>query len=256
KLSLKSSLYNRSSIFILLLQSIIPVLVMFYLWSGILNGNREIGGLTNSQMITYYVGVNFINFFIWYAIDWELNNDIHSGKVSNILHRPITIQRYYFNKMIGDRIANIIVLLPIFIVGVIYLILVRQTNINLISGILFIISLTFTAVLWFLFSFIIGCLAFWFENLFFVLLVKDVLISLLAGYYFPLSILPDFWKKVVNLLPFKYFGNYPVNIILGNQPINNWIENTIIELGWMFVLYIVLLVVIKKGLKRYADIMG
>lgn len=74
KLSLKSSLYNRSSIFILLLQSIIPVLVMFYLWSGILNGNREIGGLTNSQMITYYVGVNFINFFIWYAIDWELNN--------------------------------------------------------------------------------------------------------------------------------------------------------------------------------------
>ncbi|AFR21551.1 hypothetical protein DBP97_10710 [Lactobacillus helveticus] len=158
--------------------------------------------------------------------------------------------------MIGDRIANIIVLLPIFIVGVIYLILVRQTNINLISGILFIISLTFTAVLWFLFSFIIGCLAFWFENLFFVLLVKDVLISLLAGYYFPLSILPDFWKKVVNLLPFKYFGNYPVNIILENQPINNWIENTIIELGWMFVLYIVLLVVIKKGLKRYADIMG
>ncbi|RHX78411.1 hypothetical protein, partial [Lactobacillus helveticus] len=95
KLSLKSSLYNRSSIFILLLQSIIPVLVMFYLWSGILNGNREIGGLTNSQMITYYVGVNFINFFIWYAIDWELNIEKMYGshyspaQVSNISKQMI-----------------------------------------------------------------------------------------------------------------------------------------------------------------------
>lgn len=113
KLSLKTSLCNRSSIFILLLQAIIPVLVMFYFWSSILKGNETIGGLTNYQMIIYYIGVNFVNFFVWYAIDWELNDDIHSGEISNILHRPISLQRYYFNKMIGDRIANIIVLLPI-----------------------------------------------------------------------------------------------------------------------------------------------
>ncbi|MDF4142069.1 ABC-2 family transporter protein [Lactobacillus kefiranofaciens] len=256
RLSLKSALCNKSSIVILLLQSIVPVLVMFYLWSGILNGNKKIGGLTNSQMIIYYIGVNFVNFFIWYAIDWELNTDIHSGKISNILHRPISVQRYYFNKMIGDRVANIVVLLPVFVIGLIYLTLVKQIKINLINGAFFIISLILTTILWFLFSFIIGCLAFWFENLFFVLLVKDVLVSLLAGYYFPLSLFPKFWQRLVEMLPFKYFSNYPINIILNNNSINNWIENTIIELGWILILYIALLEVVKKGLKKYADIMG
>ncbi|MGO2918889.1 MAG: hypothetical protein ACTICX_04495, partial [Lactobacillus helveticus] len=47
-----------------------------------------------------------------------------------------------------------------------------------------------------------------------------------------------------------------VNIILNNNSINNWIENTIIELGWILILYIALLEVVKKGLKKYADIMG
>ncbi|WP_367396677.1 ABC-2 family transporter protein [Lactobacillus helveticus] len=81
------------------------------------------------------------------------------------------------------------------------------------KSVLFITSLILTAILWFLFSFIIGCLAFWFENLFFVLLVKEVFISLLAGYYFPLSILPNIWNKLLNILPFKYFSSYPVTII-------------------------------------------
>lgn len=256
KLSLKTSLSNRSSIFILLLQSIVPVLVMFYFWSNILKGDKTIGGLNNYQMIVYYVGVNFINFFVWYAIDWELNDDIHSGKISNILHRPVSLQRYYFNKMIGDRVANIVVLLPILAIGLIYLVLIKQSQIHFIKGILFITSLILTTILWFLFSFIIGCLAFWFENLFFVLLVKEVFISLVAGYYFPLSILPNIWNKVINLLPFKYFSNYPITIILNNSDINSWYKNTISELGWIIILYLISFEVTKRGLKKYADIMG
>lgn len=256
KLSLKTSLCNRSSIFILLLQAIIPVLVMFYFWSSILKGNETIGGLTNYQMIIYYIGVNFVNFFVWYAIDWELNDDIHSGEISNILHRPISLQRYYFNKMIGDRIANIIVLLPIFILGSLYLILIGQLPFHFIKSVLFITSLILTAILWFLFSFIIGCLAFWFENLFFVLLVKEVFISLLAGYYFPLSILPNIWNKLLNILPFKYFSSYPVTIILNNNSITSWCKNTTIELAWIIILYLISLGVTKRGLKKYADTMG
>lgn len=256
KLSLKSTLTNKSSIFILLLQSIIPILVMFYLWSSILTGNKTIGGLTNNQMIVYYVGVNFVNFFVWYAIDWELNDDIHSGKISNILHRPISLHKYYFNRMVGDRLANIITLLPIFILLFIYFVIVKKIRISPILSVFFVISLVLTAILWFLFSFIVGCLAFWFENLFFVLLVKEVFISLLAGYYFPLSILPDFWQRVFNVLPFKYFGSFPINIILNKVSINNWLENSLVELGWIIFLYVASLLVIRKGLKKYADIMG
>lgn len=73
KISLKSILANKSSVIILLLQALVPSLVMFYLWSLILNHGQTIGGFSKNQMVIYYIGVNFINSFVWYAVDWELN---------------------------------------------------------------------------------------------------------------------------------------------------------------------------------------
>ena len=92
--------------------------------------------------------------------------------------------------------------------------------------------------------------------MFFVLLVKEVFISLLAGYYFPLSILPNIWNKLLNILPFKYFSSYPVTIILNNNSITSWCKNTTIELAWIIILYLISFGVTKRGLKKYADTMG
>lgn len=192
KISLKSILANKSSVVILLLQALVPSIVMFYLWSLILNHGQTVGGFTKNQIVIYYIGVNFINSFVWYAIDWELNDDIHSGELSNIVHRPIAIEKYYFAKMVGDRLANLLLLAPILIIGILYILVKNLLQISLIVLLEFAFSIIMSAVLWFLFSYIIGSVAYWFDNLFFVLLVKEVLVNLLAGFYFPLEILPPF----------------------------------------------------------------
>ena len=192
KISLKSILANKSSVVILLLQALVPSIVMFYLWSLILNHGQTVGGFTKNQIVIYYIGVNFINSFVWYAIDWELNDDIHSGELSNIIHRPIAIEKYYFAKMVGDRLANLLLLAPILIIGILYILVKNLLQISLIVLLEFAFSIIMSAVLWFLFSYIIGSVAYWFDNLFFVLLVKEVLVNLLAGFYFPLEILPPF----------------------------------------------------------------
>lgn len=61
KISLKSILANKSSVVILLLQALVPSIVMFYLWSLILNHGQTVGGFTKNQIVIYYIGVNFIN---------------------------------------------------------------------------------------------------------------------------------------------------------------------------------------------------
>lgn len=202
KISLKSILANKSSVVILLLQALVPSIVMFYLWSLILNHGQTVGGFTKNQIVIYYIGVNFINSFVWYAIDWELNDDIHSGELSNIIHRPIAIEKYYFAKMVGDRLANLLLLAPILIIGMLYILVKNLLQISPIVLFEFAFSIIMSAVLWFLFSYIIGSVAYWFDNLFFVLLVKEVLVNLLAGFYFPLEILPPFLVKITKCLPF------------------------------------------------------
>lgn len=166
KISLKSIFANRSSIVILLLQALIPSLVMFYLWSVILKDGQTVGGFNKSQLIIYYLGVNLINSFVWYAIDWELNDDIHSGELSNIIHRPISIQSYYFFKMIGDRLANLLMLLPFLLIGLAFIIGKNLLIVSFLKAIELIVSIILAMVLWFLFSYIIGCAAYWFNNLF------------------------------------------------------------------------------------------
>ncbi|MCT6903066.1 MAG: ABC-2 family transporter protein, partial [Lactobacillus sp.] len=154
KISLKSILANKSSVVILLLQALVPSIVMFYLWSLILNHGQTVGGFTKNQIVIYYIGVNFINSFVWYAIDWELNDDIHSGELSNIVHRPIAIEKYYFAKMVGDRLANLLLLAPILIIGILYILVKNLLQISLIVLLEFAFSIIMSAVLWFLFSYI------------------------------------------------------------------------------------------------------
>lgn len=256
KTSLKSIFANKSSVIILLMQAIIPSIVMFYLWSIIIKPGQTIGGFTRDQLVIYYIGVNFINSFVWYAIDWELNDDIHSGQLSNIIHRPIKIDSYYFAKMLGDRLANLILLLPLLIVGFSYMFFTKILRISLLLLIKFAVSIILAATLWFLFSYIIGSTAYWFDNLFFVLLVKEIVVNLLAGYYFPLEILPRSLYKIINYLPFKYFSSFPIDTLVKAISNSAWLKNTFIELIWVGLLYLVLELVNQKGLQRYSDVMG
>lgn len=256
KISLKSIFANRSSIVILLLQALIPSLVMFYLWSVILKDGQTVGGFNKSQLIIYYLGVNLINSFVWYAIDWELNDDIHSGELSNIIHRPISIQSYYFFRMIGDRLANLLMLLPFLLIGLAFIIRKNLLIVSFLKAIELIVSIILAMVLWFLFSYIIGCAAYWFNNLFFVLLVKEVVVNLLSGYYFPLEILPNRLLQVFKVLPFQYFSSFPIDTLVKNLSLSIWAKNTLIEFIWIVALSMLLEIVNKKGLQKYSDVMG
>ena len=256
KISMKSILANKSSVVILLLQALVPSLVMFYLWSLILDQGQTIGGFSKNQIVIYYIGVNFINSFVWYAVDWELNDDIHSGELSNIIHRPIAIEKYYFAKMLGDRLANLLLLLPILVIGFLYILLNNLLHVSPMVLVEFAVSIVLSAILWFLFSYIVGSVAYWFDNLFFVLLVKEVVVNLLAGFYFPLEILPSFLVKITKCLPFQYFSSFPIDTLVKGFSLANWGKNTLVELIWAAVFYLMVQIVNKKGLQRYSDVMG
>ncbi|BDR60354.1 ABC transporter permease [Lactobacillus xylocopicola] len=256
KIAMKSILNNKSSVAILLLQSLVPIIVMGYLWSSILAPGQKIGGMSKNQMLVYYCGVNFINFFVWYAIDWDLNNDIHSGELSNILHRPVALQTYYFCRMLGDRAANFLLLAPLVLLGLVYLCMHSGLAVSVITIVKFLVNIALTATLWFMFSYLVGCLAYWFENLFFVLLVKEVMVSLLAGYYFPLAILPSAWRRVLNWLPFQYFGAFPVTSLIKKTSTVFWLQNVALEVIWLGIFYVLMMVANKRGLHQYSDVRG
>ncbi|WP_261809489.1 ABC transporter permease [Levilactobacillus humaensis] len=253
KATAKSILSSKSSAWILLLQATIPTVVMGYLWTNVLANGRTISGMNSVDMIHYYVGVNVVNFFVWYAVDWELNDDIHSGKLANIIRKPINMMLYYISKMVGDRLANILVILPILLL----LLLANWKSINFNTGLVKnVLVIIVSALLWFFFSYSVGCLAYWFENLFFVLLVKEIVVSFLSGYYLPISTFPFVAKELLKYLPFQYFNYFPVQIVLGNKTGVSWEQGLLTELIWCFIFLLFSEYVNRKGLRHYSDVLG
>lgn len=158
--------------------------------------------------------------------------------------------------MLGDRLANLILLLPILVVGFSYLFVKKVVQVSLLTLVKFAISLVLAAVLWFLFSYIVGSTAYWFDNLFFVLIVKEIVVNLLSGYYFPLEMLPSSMSKIISFLPFKYFSSFPIDTLVKALPTKLWFVNTATELLWICLLYFILVTANRKGLQRYSDVLG
>ncbi|WP_294919851.1 ABC-2 family transporter protein [uncultured Lactobacillus sp.] len=96
---MRSILANKGSVIILLLQALVPSLVMFYLWSLILNRSQTIAGWTYKECLLL-VGVytmldGFLMAFLVKSMP-KLEKDIREGTLDSILLKPINAKVCYF----------------------------------------------------------------------------------------------------------------------------------------------------------------
>jgi ABC-2 type transport system permease protein len=102
----------------------------------------------------------------------------------------------------------------------------------------------------FLLDMLIGLAAFWFDKVWFLFIVKELFLWILAGKLLPLDFLPEAAGNILQLLPFKYLGYYPTVLVMGK------VDFVFSELGiallWLTGLFILVQVIWKKGVKGYA----
>lgn len=87
----KSIIKYKTSIFLLIMQAFTQFVVMASLWGVIYKNTNVVQGYNYYEMIQYYFGVTILSYFCFYAIDWELNEDVHSGNFGIILLKPYSI---------------------------------------------------------------------------------------------------------------------------------------------------------------------
>lgn len=256
KMTFKSILNYKASVVILGFQFTTQFIVMIFLWQAVFKNSSTINGYSFDEMLRYYFGVTLLSYFCFYAIDWEVNGDIHSGSFGHILLKPVSILSYYFFRMIGDRLANI--LFAAIPVGIIASMFFRDTAYqeNILDGLLACIPILLAIVLWFLLSFCISMLAFWLENIFFVLTVKEILIQFCSGILVPISFFPKMLQNLLSFLPFKYIAYEPMQIFNGDYDLYQTLTIIAIQLIWMLVLWLLSKRLLSMGLKKYTNVSG
>ncbi|RMG39931.1 MAG: daunorubicin ABC transporter permease [Candidatus Dadabacteria bacterium] len=193
------------------------VSVYYFIWQAIYSGRAagaSVNGFTLSEMVTYVAAGWIARSFYHSNIDWEINELVRSGQISNFLLRPVNLQAVMLSQAIGESAFRLLFFsIPISVV--IFSLFPANPPANLTDFFLFFLSTLLGFVVLASINFCIGMLAFSLKSVRGVIRTKQSLIMLLSGLLLPLPFFPAWLRIALEWLPFKAISYVPLQFYLG-----------------------------------------
>lgn len=232
---------------------IIGVLITYFLWLAVFRGQTNVFGYGRADMFTYIILLTFLQGVVLSTQTQRIASEINTGDLSNFLIKPINFFGLNLARDLTDKFIN-----TFFSIGEIaflyYLLkppIVLQTNIYWLS--LFALTVILAALLYFEINLLLSFIGFWSKETWAPRFIFYILVTFLAGTYFPLDIFPQPIFNVLQLLPFTYIIFFPLKIYLGTPDPAFLIKGFIVIFSWIIILGFFLLRVWRQGLKIYTS---
>ena len=193
--------------------SLVQVIVLYYIWKVVYQGQISIKGFTLSQMITYvFISYGVKNLYTFY-IEADISKGIRNGNITIDLIRPLNYQLARFFESLGSVIfEGCLVIIIVIILGMSLFKIELPSNTN---TILFCISLTLSIFINFTISYIVGLFSFWTTSVFGFVNAKRFISDFFSGGLIPISFFPGWLQTIAFILPFNTIVHLPVSIYLG-----------------------------------------
>lgn len=242
--------YNiyKSNFYLFTLNRIVEVVVYIFVWQAIYNQTGNAGGFSIGQMVTYYILVVTICPLVTWGINEDIANSIRNGKINKELLNPITYFEYYFGVNLGELGFALVVGIATFIIGSIFWNVLFPINIG--NFILFIIIILLGIPITFFIQMIVGITGFYTNSIWGMQILRKSIISIFSGIIAPITLFPNWFQKLANLLPFKELIYTPINIWLGQVPINEIYFIIIKQVIWAIILYIIAKMFFNHAVKK------
>lgn len=245
----------RASIAAYAFGNIAELVALTVIWTIVYKSMSSVSGYTASEMISYVVFAWFFSFLTTtYAFEHNIARDIHLGTLSNILLKPQSYIRYVMAIATGRIFIAFLIAL---IQGAIAFSFFRDQLIfstDMLTMLLVFGTLLAAYLINLFLSILIGSIAFWTIEINGTYNAIKVFSRFMAGTFFPINLLPAFFMKVSFFFPFVYTIYYPVQLYLGKISFAEGLRGLAIEMVWLVVLYVIIKVVWKLGLRRYESV--
>lgn len=244
-------LIYRFNFIIWRIRNIFLLLALYFLWTSAFGEKQILFNYTQTQIITYILLVTIFKALVISTRATDIVGQIHSGNLSNLLTKPISVINYYFARDLADKFFNIF--FSFLEVGLFYLLVKPNLVINTSPKplVLTAIALLLAFLFNFYLNFLIGLWGFWAKQVWPILFVSRLFSDLISGGLFPLDILPPLFTKILQLTPFPYLLFYPANIYLDRIPPRQAFQGFGVIILWTFIFYFATRFAWKKGTKNY-----
>ncbi len=238
---LKRNLAYKGSFYLFILCSCFGVFISYFLWMAIYGSSDSgvLGGLTRNEMILYifmtYVTANLVNV----EVAGYMLNDIRDGSVVMNLIKPIDYRLSLISKALGCVLYRFLAPSIFVWIGLeIYKVTVLGMHVISIENIvLYLISTFFSVLIYQLFDFCFGLMAFVTTYMFGLNMAKGALVSFLTGQLIPISFFPEVLQRIFDFLPFSSMIYTPVMVYLGKYTGQELLLVLLRQIIWIILLY-------------------
>ena len=120
----------------------------------------------------------------------------------------------------------------------------------------FLASLVMAFLLGFFLEATIGMIGFWFLEVSSLLFVYMLFSFFCSGHMFPLDILPEFWRGLVQLIPLHYLAYFPAAVFLGKVEGADLAWGLGVQFGWVLFFIFTSRLAFQLGVRRYGGYGG
>lgn len=237
----------RAEIFLWALAGSLPLILMGVWIQAAQNGGRF--GLDSVQFARYFFAVFLVRQFTTIWVIWEFEREIVEGKLSFRLLQPIDPIWHHIARHISEKMTRIT--LVVVFLGLFFLLYPQAFWIPKPQNILlFLVAVVMAFTVRFLMQYSFSMLAFWTERASAIEQFWFLFYLFLSGMIAPLEVFPPQVRAIVEWTPFPYLIYFPSAILIG-LPVN-FVQGSLIMVGWGVVFFFLYRWLWRKGLKRYS----
>jgi len=225
----------RFDFFLSIVGGFLSILVQMSMWEVLYNGKSELKGFSLFDMMNYVMICLVIGSITSSRTGTKIASKVHSGGIISDLSKPINFKFYLWAEDLGENSFRFVFsVLPVMLLTTLcYGFFIEVKFVNLIF---FIVSIILGAGLAFHINYLIGLLAFWLKNSWYVSWFLTAFQALFSGSKIPLWFYPDILYRVTEFLPFRYVFFDPLTIYLEKVSYTDALGILFIQAVWLVVL--------------------
>ncbi len=231
--------------------------VAYFLWRAVYEatGRPIIGGYTEAEMLLYYILAILLGKVIrGQERASSLAQDVYEGSLSRYLVYPGDYLAFKYAEHLGTMTPAVLQLLLFGFASLPFLEAPAAAGIGAGSLARGIFAVALGNLLNFLLLYPIQGIAFWAENVWSLSVLMRLTASLLGGAMMPLALFPAGARALLEWSPFPYLYDFPVNVLLGRIPPDQWLRGVAIGVAWCGLLHAVGRWVWRRGGLSYTGV--
>lgn len=256
-MGLEQALEYRVSFFLSMLSAVFPIIIQTTMWNYLYRHSdaAAVFGYQQEEILLYTLLATIVSQLVGTGFEGEMNHDIKMGGLNKYLVRPVEYKKYQFFRFLGQKVPRIMVVAPV-MAAIIAMAFWQGLEISAGRVFAFLASMVLAVILNFSIFYCIGLLGFWLTDVDKLFGTISIVLTVISGGVFPLDIFGGIVEKSVNLLPFGYTTQFPVNIINGRFGWERMGAGFVFQVGWILVFLCLGEAMWRHGVKRYAAVGG